>query len=361
MTIRFKKRIYRRNRADAQKIADELKMVVNRAGDRLVLSTNRDSFRRRPFETDFRVSVPAGTPVLVRNSYGLVQVAGTGNTDVSNPHGEVTAADIRGEFVLDTSYEPVTVDGVRGPAHLSCPHARAVVKNVQGELVIGHAHGELRLEGIDGKLTVNGRNSKIIARGLGAAAEIRTTYEPVTITRAGALTIRGHHNDIAVTGAAGLCDITNAYGTVRVDDLAGDLKVDARNTAVIGRRLRDGTVSVVTTYEDVELLGFSGGATVAFSHAKLILGPDALAGPLDVRGESGDIRFIWPPSGTRHPFQAEAKQGTIFWGLADPPSVATTNGTSVTKAFLDETSAPLVSIKTTYGDVRVEAAPRRRP
>ncbi|MBM3311598.1 MAG: hypothetical protein FJY80_08830, partial [Candidatus Aminicenantes bacterium] len=39
VTIRFKKRIYRRNRADAQKIADELKMVVNRAGDRLVLST----------------------------------------------------------------------------------------------------------------------------------------------------------------------------------------------------------------------------------------------------------------------------------------------------------------------------------
>jgi DUF4097 and DUF4098 domain-containing protein YvlB len=361
VTIRFKKRVYRRNREEAQKIADELRLVVNRTGDRLVLSTNRDAFRRRPFETDFKVSIPAGTPLLVRNSYGLVQVVGTGKTDIANPHGEVAAADIRGELVLEARHEPVTVDGVRGAAHLSCPYSRTVIKNVQGELVIDHAHDELRLEEIAGRLTVNGRNSRIFARGLGPEAEIRTTYEPVTVTRAGSLTIRGHHNDITVIGASGRCDLANAHGTVRVEDLAGDLKVEARNTSVVGSRLQGGTLSIVTTYENVDLRGFSGGGTVAFSHAKLVLEPEAIAGPLEVRGESGDVRLVWPASGTRHPFQAEARQGTVFWGLAEAPAVATTNGTSVTKAFLDERTAPTISIKTTHGDVRVEATPRRRP
>jgi len=358
IVIRFKKRVFRKEAEDAQKTAEAIKMIVNRAGTRLVLSTNREDFRRRHFETDFKLTVPLGTPVIVRNSHGLVQVGGTGRTDISNPHGEVVAADIRGGLVLETRHEDVTIDGVRGDARFTCPSADVVAKNIDGELIVDHSYGRLRLENVVGKLTVNGRNSEVFARGLGAAAEIRSSYEPVSVIRARDVTIRGRNNEISVAEVTGRCEVSTEYGTVRVDGLIGDLMVEGRKTGVVGRNLKGESLKVLTSHENVELLGFSGGATVNLSHASLVLEPEDVTGPLSVRGDYADIRLVWP-SGGRNPFEAETRQGTIFWGLAIPPSSSTTNGTSITKAFLDETGRPPVVLRTTYGDIRVEESSRR--
>jgi DUF4097 and DUF4098 domain-containing protein YvlB len=209
---------------------------------------------------------------------------------------------------------------------------------------------------VEQKLTVNGRSSRVFAKDLAGETEIRSTYEPIAVTKARAVTIRGHHNEVEINETAGPCDVTNEYGIVRVSDLTGDLKIDGRNTEVVGRRLRAEVINIVTTYEKVYLAGFSGRVSVNVSHAPLVLEPETLTGPVDVQGDYADIRFVWPV-GARHPFEAKTRQGVIRWGLAERPSVETSNGTAITKAFLGETSRPAIKIVTTYGDIRVEESP----
>ncbi|MCJ7582932.1 MAG: hypothetical protein MUP98_20645, partial [Candidatus Aminicenantes bacterium] len=93
LTISFKKRIWRKEEVDAQKIADQLKMFIDNNGQTLNISTNRAEFKRKNFETDFIISVPAGLKVTVNNSYGLVRAERVGDTDITNRYGEVFASD----------------------------------------------------------------------------------------------------------------------------------------------------------------------------------------------------------------------------------------------------------------------------
>ena len=53
ITISFKERIWRKEEVDAQEIADQLKMNIDNNGQTLNISTNRQEFRRKNFETDF--------------------------------------------------------------------------------------------------------------------------------------------------------------------------------------------------------------------------------------------------------------------------------------------------------------------
>ncbi|MGB7296249.1 MAG: hypothetical protein WBC70_11725, partial [Candidatus Aminicenantales bacterium] len=89
VTFTFTERIRRQNEEKAREVADELHPVITKDDSAITLTTNRKDFRRRNFETDFRITVPSGMPVEVTNSYGHVRADRVGETMVDNRHGEV--------------------------------------------------------------------------------------------------------------------------------------------------------------------------------------------------------------------------------------------------------------------------------
>ena len=184
MTVLFRKHVWRKDKADAQAVADELKLIVNREGDRLVLSTNRDDFKRRNFETDFKIIVPAGTPVLVKNSYGPVKVRETGAAELINPHGRVSARPIGGRLVLEDAMRTSSSDGVQGDCRIDASHGQVIVQNVQGDLLVENTYGSVRAEKVAKKLTISGSHSEITAADLQGPVEIESSYETVRLTRA---------------------------------------------------------------------------------------------------------------------------------------------------------------------------------
>ena len=357
-TVVFKERIFARNKEDADRIAAALRMIVTSSGSRLTLSTNRDEFDRKNFSVSFKIAVPAGTAVRLKNSYGLVRTEGTGPAEIANPHGAVVVRGIAGPLTLTSSYEEIDVDGVRGNAHIGAPHSRVALKNIEGSLTLDHSYGAVDLERIGGKTIVNGSHSEVAARGLSAEAEISTTYETIRVEDAGPVRIRARHCDIEAKNIGGLFDAANTYGRVRVEDLSGDLKIDGRNIAVEGLGVRSPDVAVRTTYENVSLSGCVGKISVFLSHGRLNLEPDpALSGPVDVQGDYADIRLLWPV-GFRAPFEARIRDGRIIWNLPEGPDSKKSNGLTEIRAFSLETGRPAIKIDTAHGDVTVDPAGR---
>jgi DUF4097 and DUF4098 domain-containing protein YvlB len=355
--VSFKKRIWRKNESEAKKVADQLKMIMNREDLKLVLSTNRDEFRQKRFETDFKISVPAGMNVLVRNSYGLVKTEKTGKTDITNPHGNVDVSEVGGDLILENSYENIEVRGVQGGCRITGPHSSLTVSNIQGELIIDHSYGEIRLENIEKGVTVDGAHSTVSGKGLSGSAEIQSSYEKITLVDVGPAKIRAHHCDVEIDGATGLVDITDNYGRLQISNVQGNLKVDGPNLEIIAKAVNAEDIWISSSHENVELLGFSGKATVLLNHGDVALEPDSITGPMEVQASYSNIRLAWPKGG-RYPFEAEARSGNITWGLAEKPSMEKTNGTSTTKAFLEESGKPSIKLSTTYGDIRVEESTR---
>jgi hypothetical protein len=357
-SVLFTERISARNKDEADRIAASLRMIVTPSGSRLILSTNRDEFKRKNFSTSFKIVVPSGTAVLLKNSYGLVRTEGTGPAEIANPHGDVVVRGIAGPLILTSSYEEIDVDGVGRDAQIGAPHSEVTVKNIEGDLILDHSYGAVHLDRIVGKTIVNGSHSEVNTRGLSAQAEISTTYETIRIEDAGPVRIRARHCDIAAKNIGGLFDATNTYGRIRVENIGGDLKIDGQNVEVEGLVLRSPDVSVRTTYENVSLSGFAGKTSVFLSHGRLNLEPDpALSGSVDVQGNYLDVQMLWP-AGFRAPFEARTRDGRIFWNLPEGPDLQKSNGITELKAFSRETGKPAIKIETSHGDVQVDAAGR---
>ena len=355
VTVLFRKHIWRKDKAAAQTVADELKMIVNREGDRLVLSTNREDFKRKNFETDFKIVVPAGTPVLVKNAYGPIKARGTGTAELINAHGRVSASAVGGGLVLRTSYDDVAVDGVQGDCRIDAPHGQVIVQNVLGDLLIDNTYGSVRAEKAARKLTIDGSHSEVAAADIQGEADIGSSYESIRLTRAAAARIRGRHCDIVLAGIKGPVDVVNDHGTLTADDIQGSFKAEGQDLGVTGRSISGPEIRLQTTYQDVRILDFSGPLTVSLSHGDLTLRPRELSAPVDVRGSYTAVTLEWP-AGLRAPFDGQTTSGAIAWDLPEKPALQKTNGISVTKAFTDAAGKPGVTIVTSYGDIRVKGA-----
>ena len=356
VTILFRKHVWRKDKAAAQTVADALKMIVNRVGDRLVLSTNRDDFKTKKFETDFKLVVPAGTPVLVHNAYGPVKAKGTGPAELINTHGRVSAAAINGGLVLRTSYDDAIVDGIQGDCRIETPHGQVVVQNVQGDLVVESSYGSVRAERAAKKLTISAPHSEVTAKDIRGDCEIGSSYETIRATRTAALKIRGRNSDILLSEIKGAVDVLDDHGTLDAGTIQGSFKVEGKDLRVSARSIDGGETRFRTSYGDVELLDVAGPAFITLSHGDLILRPREPAGPIEVQGSYCAATLEWP-AGLRAPFEGRTQSANIDWGLTEKPSLATSNGTSVTKAFPDAAGKPAITIVTTYGDIRVLPAP----
>jgi len=351
--LTFKKRVWRKDEAEAKAVADKLQCKVDRTGDRLMLSTNRDEFTKRGFETGFVLTVPKRLAVKVENSYGAVKVEAVKEADVRNHHGEVTASDIDGPCRLESSYEAVEARNLRAGCEVINKHADVTLLKVAGDVRVEAPYGTIRIEDVGGKADVTGGHSPVELRRVQGPVSVDTSYEDISLAETGPARVRARHAAVEATDIKGDLDVQTTYEPVRARNVAGGFQAYGNNVQVTADGVDGKEISVTTTYEPVELSGFSAALKVSVRHGSVTLRPSALGSPMDVRGEYAAIDFYWPAGGSA-PLEAETRGGSVSWGLPGRPSVQKTNGTSVVKAFVENAGRPGVTLSTTYGDIRIE-------
>jgi DUF4097 and DUF4098 domain-containing protein YvlB len=351
--LTFQKKIWRRDEADAKAIADKLKYKVEKTADRLSLSTNREEFTKRNFETGFILVVPRRLAIKVENSYGLVKAIALKEAEVRNRHGEVFVSDIEGACILESSYEAIETQNLKGGCRVTNRHADIKVLSVAGDLQVDQAYGEVRFEDIGGKVEVTGSHSEVNGRRVQGSVSVESSYEQISVTDAGALKVRARHCPVEATDIRGNLDVETTYEPVTATNVGGDLRVSGNNVEVIASGIKGQDISVSTSYENVDLADFSAKVGVTLRHGRLVLRPSDLKFPIDVRNEYGDIDFYWP-AGEASPFEAQTRGGSIHWELAEKPSLEKTNGTSLVKAFVEKSGRPGVFLSTSYGDILIQ-------
>ena len=356
--LTFKKTAWRRSVEEAQDIVARLKYTVTRASDKLTLTTNRDEFPRKNFETAFILTVPRGTTVRVVNGYGAVRIDGVAEATVRNSHGEVFVTDVTGPCDVETSYEDVEVLRVNGPCRVVNSHADVRAGSVGGDLTIETSYAEVRVEDAGAEADIRGSNVDVEARRVAGAVTVDTSYEKVLLADVGPAEVTARHAAVTADGVRGDLKVLTSYEPIQATRIQGNLVISAENAAVNADGIGGGKVDVTTSYEKVTLTGFSADVTVSNRNGGVSLGPLDLKHGMDVRNEYGEIALAWPEGETAR-LEAEAKGGTVHWGLAAKPDVEQSNGTSLVKAFGANSAAPLIFLSTRYDDIRIDPAPRR--
>jgi DUF4097 and DUF4098 domain-containing protein YvlB len=356
--LTFKKVAWRRTEEEAKDIVARLKYTVTKAADKLTLATNRDDFARKSFETAFILTVPRAMSVRVVNGYGVVRIDGVAAATVRNSHGEVFVSDIKGACGVETSYEDVEVQRITGECRVTNKNGDVRAGTVGGDLWIETSYAEVDVEDAGGKADIRGSNVDVDARRVAGAVTVDTSYERVYLADVGPAEVTARNAAVTAEDVRGDLKIQTSYGPVQATRVRGDLVISAENAAVTANEIGGAKIDVATSYEKVSLARFSAEVTVVNRNATVSLGPLDLKHGMDVRNEYGEIQLGWP-EGESARLEAQAKGGTVHWGLAEKPDVDQTNGTSVIKAFSARAAAPLIFLATRYDDIRIEPAARK--
>jgi DUF4097 and DUF4098 domain-containing protein YvlB len=356
--LTFQKKVWRRDEGAARAIADRLHFKVDRTAERLSLTTNRDEFTPRNFETGFILTVPRRMAVSVTNSYGRVKVEAVREVEVQNRHGAMFVADVAGPCRLEGSYEDIEASNLRASCRVVGSHANVKVLSVAGDLVAESTYAEIRFEDIGGKAEIIGSHASVDGRRVKGPVTVDTSYENVSLADIGAARVRAKHASVEAVDVHGDLDVQTTYEPIRARNIEGNVTVSGNNVEVSASTVKGREISIETSHEGVDLADFSARVQVSVHHGNVTLSPSDLKFPLVVRGEYANIDLYWP-AGETSPFEAQSKGGSVHWGLAARPSLEKTNGTSVVKAFVENADKPGVNLSTTYGDIRVEEKGRR--
>ena len=356
--LTFKKVVWRRTEDEAKDVAGRLKYTLTTAADKLTLATNRDEFRKKNFETGFILTVPRTMAVRVDNAYGIVRVEGVKEATVRNRHGELYASDIQGPCTLETSYEDLVAQKIRGECRITNSHGDVRAVSVAGDLWIETSYAQVRVEDAGQKADIRGSHNDVDARRVQGAVLVETSYEKVFLSDVGPAAVTAQHSAVTVENVRGDLDVRTSYEEVLATGVQGRFLVDAHNASVSATGIVGSEISVKTSYENVELADFSAEVTVVLRNGNVTLKPLDLKHGMDVRNEYGTVHLAWP-AGESARLEARSKGGEIEWGLPEKPDVEQTNGVSLIKAFTANSGSPLIYLSTTYENIRIEAANRK--
>lgn len=350
--IAFEKRVWRKTEPEAREVADQIKLLSTRDEQRLLLTSNRDTFRKKNLTTSFRVRVPRDTGIIARNSYGLVRIAGVREVDLENRQGQVDIVEVSGPVRVINSHQKVSIMDVNGECRLETKHSSALLSRISGPVRIDCAHEHLELFDLKHTLDLKSRHTRIKAVRIAGPSQISGSYEQISLSETGPAIIRGHHSPVEVDTARGQLEIETSYERIRLADLEGNLVIRARNSRVDVTGARTARLQIETSYEPVKLLDYTGQLELKLKHANLNLSPLNLDFPMTAVTEYGNIKFFWPKNQTAR-LEASSKGGRISWGLPFPPDENTTNGLALIRAFRGAPDRPEIKLMTRYGNIEI--------
>lgn len=353
ITVSLQKVIWRKNEEKAKEVANALKMIIDQSEQQLSISTNRNEFRRKNFETHFRISLPEATDIKVKNAYGIVKTAKVGNTDIYNRHGKIIASDIKGELIIENSYRNVEVENVQSGCQLDSKHGNVFVNNVQGNTDIKHRYGKINLENLSQNVKIEGSHTEVFGQNIIGNVDVLTSYKNVVLSDVGPAKITASHARVEVDGARGSLEIHHKYGRVKLNNIQGNLSIEGKNVGVLGRTIVGEKIYISSSYRSLDLAEFSGKTEILLSHGDIELEPSPLTHPIEVKGLYANIRLYWP-TGEKYPFEARNERGNIKWNLPAELNLVEENRVTAVKAFSQETEKPSISLSTTYATIRVE-------
>ena len=347
-----------RGRSEGHRRPDQVQLTA--AADKLTLTTNRDEFRQKNFETGFVLTVPRTMTVRITNGYGVVRVDGVKEATVAQPSRRALRLEHRGPLhARDELRRP------RGPERQGRVPDRQQPRRRPGRLGHGRPVASRRATPGSGSRTPAGRPTCAARTSMSTPARVAGGRRRRDVLREG-LPLRrrpghviGHNMAVTAENVRGDLDVRTSYETVQARDVQGDLLVDGHNSAVDGRRASAAPRSRSTTsYENVILSDFSAEVKVVLPQRRC---RRSAARPQARHGRPQRIRRRSTSPGRRRngPARGPLEGRAGPWGLAEKPDVDQTNGESAGQGLHGQRRGPPDHLSTTYEDIRIKEGARK--
>lgn len=161
-------------------------------------------------------------------------------------------------------------------------------------------------------------NAEVIYGSMGITgpvgmARLAAPYGEVSVERAARLELRSGHGDVRVEQVDGDADISSKSGSVRIGQVAGELRLKGTDTN-LRVDLVDGPADISTSSGAAELGRFGGGLTLRAAYGNVRIG-ELVRGATTIEGSYGSVH-VGVRRGTAVWLDASSSYGTVRTDLA---------------------------------------------
>ena len=196
--------------------SERAELRLEHTANRISLRTDRN--RVRSGDTEYRVTVPTGTRVIMASTSGELSARGTkGEVEATTMSGEISIVDANGDVEAEALSGSVEISDVTGSVNVQAVSGYVTLENVTGAVEVESVSGEIELGGITSKSV----------RAVTVSGEIDFDG---TIAPDGRYELNSHSGDVRVS----LPDNVNAL--VSVSTFSGEIDSDFPLTLEPGDR-----------------------------------------------------------------------------------------------------------------------------
>lgn len=237
------------NQAEAKSAADAAKIVIESAGDAIVVTTQWPARQNNESgfvsEATITIGLPKRLHLRVELHSGRLSVSNVAALEVMGQRGETRVAKIAGHVVLNHTGGRLEIESVPS-LKLIARNSNAKIRNVGGALTMETTGAELQMDEIVGPLEIEARNTELV---FDAAKLLKPPFR--------------------YNGTGGL---------LRVSGLRTESRIDGRNVDFDVALAAAAPVTIYSTGEDIRVTAPPGGYTL-----------DAVATEGDIRSEDSSI------------------------------------------------------------------------
>jgi len=137
---------------------------------------------------------------MIKSSFNPIEVRGvSGRLEVTGESSAVTIDGAGKDVVVTSSFNPVRVTNVKGGLRATCQSAAVTAERIDGDTWITTSFNAVEARRIGGGLSVKGESSGVLAEDVGGAIDIRNSFMDVIVRRSsGSITIRSESGGVAV-------------------------------------------------------------------------------------------------------------------------------------------------------------------
>jgi len=144
--------------APSDDVLKKVQLVATRSGTQVTIEAQipDGTFLLSSPQLDFKVSLPAGVPVVIHDSSGEMTVKNVGELDVKDSSGSIDIDGVTGNVRIADSSGSIEVEKVTGSVTITEDGSGAVtVKDVRGDFTVQKkGSGHVDYERIGGKVSV---------------------------------------------------------------------------------------------------------------------------------------------------------------------------------------------------------------
>lgn len=190
------------------------------------------------------LQAPHLAAAVISTAEGAVQANGVdGPLSIDSGAGELRCDRIGGEVHLITGGGEIVVGSVDGSLRAATGGGRIAVKSVRGNAVLETSGGDIQVNDAGGTVRADTAGGAVRVEAAGGAVTVSTGGGPIVIGKAGGLVITRNMAGPVQVGAAPGVRSESGTGGIRLNNIAGAMRVSTAMGSIVASLLGGGSFS----------------------------------------------------------------------------------------------------------------------